>query len=325
MAETASKAVEFEEISIPVPWGHISGKWWGGKGRQPLIALHGWQDNAGSFDGIGSLLPSDVSMLAIDFPGHGKSSHYPKGQFYYLFWDGLTVLRRIVKYYKWNKISIIGHSMGGAVGFLYAASFPDDVEKLISLDIVSPTVKSTESVVNITGVSIDRFLKYESLTDAAMPCYTKEEMVDLVVDGYQGGITRESAEILMIRGMSPVPPGKKNIMQKDGYLFSRDVRLKVAGLGLIPLDVTLEFASKIKCEYMNIKADPGMFFEFYTTVLDKIKSSASRYEYKEVKGTHHVHLNEPEKVAPIVFEFLKSYKPEEAIPASNQNGSASSA
>lgn len=70
------------------------GKWWGGRGRQPLIALHGWQDNAGTFDGIGSLLPSDISMLAIDFPGHGRSSHYPKGQSYYLFWDGVTLVRR---------------------------------------------------------------------------------------------------------------------------------------------------------------------------------------------------------------------------------------
>lgn len=60
-----------------------------------------------------------------------------------------------------------------------------------------------------------------------MPCYTKDEMVDLVVEAYQGGITRKSAETLMIRGMSPIPPGKKNIMQKDGYLFARDVRLKV--------------------------------------------------------------------------------------------------
>lgn len=47
--------------------------------------------------------------------------------------------------------------MGGAVGFLYAASFPDDVEKLISLDIASPTVRNTESVVNVTGISIDRY------------------------------------------------------------------------------------------------------------------------------------------------------------------------
>lgn len=103
--------------------------------------------------------------------------------------------------------------------------------------------------------------------------------------------------------------------------------LQVAGLALIPLDVSIEFASKVKCEYMNIKAVPGMVFDhpdFYTTVLDKLKESASRYEYKEVEGTHHVHMNEPEKIAPIIFDFIKSSKPEKPVPASSQNGSASS-
>ncbi|KAK3909366.1 putative serine hydrolase [Frankliniella fusca] len=323
MAET----VAFEEITIPVPWGHVSGKWWGGRGRQPIIALHGWQDNAGSFDGLGALLPKDISMLAIDFPGHGRSSHYPKGQFYYLFWDGVLLLRRIVKHFKWSKISIIGHSMGGAVGFLYAASFPDDIEKLISLDIASPTIRDTESVVNITGVSIDRFLKYESLTEDAMPCYTKDEMIDLVLDAYQGAITRKSAEILMIRGMSPIPHTQKNILKKEGFLFARDVRLKVAGLGLITLDLVLEYAKKIKCEYMNIRAVPGLSFdrpEYYTQVLDEIKKSACRFEYKEVDGSHHIHLNEPEKIGPIVFSFIKTSKSEKTTADTGLNGSSSS-
>lgn len=63
-----------------------------------------------------------------------------------------------------------------------------------------------------------------------MPCYTREEMIDLVVEAYQDGITRKSAEILMIRGMSPLPPGRKNILQKDGHLFARDIRLKASDL-----------------------------------------------------------------------------------------------
>lgn len=45
-------------------------------------------------------------------------------------------------------------------------------------------------------------------------------MLDIVLDGYKGNITRKSAEILMKRGMQPASlPGK--------YYFSRDPRLKV--------------------------------------------------------------------------------------------------
>lgn len=81
------------------------GKWWGPEDKQPIIAIHGWQDNAGTFDNFVQLLPSDISVLCIDLPGHGFSSHLPKGQYYYMFWDGIVTLRRIVKYYKWNKVS----------------------------------------------------------------------------------------------------------------------------------------------------------------------------------------------------------------------------
>lgn len=54
------------------------GKWWGPRDKQPIIAIHGWQDNAGTFDPLIELLPTNLSILCIDLPGHGRSSHIPK-------------------------------------------------------------------------------------------------------------------------------------------------------------------------------------------------------------------------------------------------------
>lgn len=79
--QTAEKS--FEEIRIPVPWGHIAGKWWGPTDQRPIVMLHGWQDNCGTFDRLVPLLPDNLSFLAVDFPGHGLSSHLPKGMFYH--------------------------------------------------------------------------------------------------------------------------------------------------------------------------------------------------------------------------------------------------
>ncbi|XP_043273277.1 probable serine hydrolase isoform X1 [Venturia canescens] len=291
-----------EDIQIPVPWGHISGKWWGPKDEQPIICLHGWQDNAGSFDSIAPLLSSKKALLAIDLPGHGFSSHYPDGVFYYVFWDGLILLRRVVKHYKWDKITILGHSLGGAIGFLYAAAYPDEVDALISIDIATPSARDPTRTVGASGDHIDRFLKYENLTPDNVPCYEYEEMINIVEDGYKGSITRRSAEILMIRGMQPAPtPGR--------HYFSRDPRLKTSMLGMLSMDLVLSYASQIKCSYLNIRAVPGLKFdnpENYGKVLDKIKETSRRFEYREVEGSHHVHLNEPEKVAPIIEEFFKN-------------------
>lgn len=67
----------------------------------------------------------------------------------------------------------------------------------------------------------NRFLKYETLTPADVPCYTYNVMIDIVVDAYKGSITRDKCEILMRRGMSPTKKAP------DTYHFARDPRLKV--------------------------------------------------------------------------------------------------
>lgn len=59
----------FEEVEIPVPWGHVAGKWYGDRSKQPVLAMHGWQDNAGTFDRLVPLLPQYISVLCIDLPG----------------------------------------------------------------------------------------------------------------------------------------------------------------------------------------------------------------------------------------------------------------
>lgn len=35
--------VDFKEVTIKVPWGHIAGKWWGPTDVRPVLSMHGWQ------------------------------------------------------------------------------------------------------------------------------------------------------------------------------------------------------------------------------------------------------------------------------------------
>ncbi|XP_045498300.1 probable serine hydrolase [Colias croceus] len=297
--------VTVEEIEIPVPWGHVAGRWWGPRNKQPLIAIHGWQDNAGTWDNLIPMLPASTSVLAIDLPGHGNSSHYPTGMIYYVFWDGVVLLRRIVKHFKWEKISLIGHSLGGALSFMYAASYPDDVDKIICIDIASPAVRPPEIMVKATGWSINKILDYENLTEDKIPCYEYEEMIDIVLDAYKGSVSRDNCKVLMKRGMAPTPLS----MKKRGFYFKRDPRLKVSGLGMMSIETALEYASQVKCKVLNIRAIPGQNWErldYYMKVIEKLKQTAD-VNYIEVEGTHHVHLNAPENIIMHIEDFLEEY------------------
>ncbi|XP_019880960.1 probable serine hydrolase isoform X2 [Aethina tumida] len=295
----------YEEITIPVPWGHISGKWWGPKNTQPIIAIHGWQDNSGTFDSLAPLLKEKgLSLLCIDLPGHGLSSHLPDGQFYYIFWDGVHFLRRVVKYYKWTEpITVIGHSLGGAIAFLYAAAYPDQIKKYVSIDIASPSVRTPEKMVSAIGAAVDKFLYYETLPEEKHPCYTKEEMLDILVDAHNGSVTRQGCEYLLKRAVKPAK-------HKEGYyVFTRDTRLKVSSLGFLCMEQVLHLARQIKCEVLNIRGNPGMKFDIpenYNIVLDEIEKSAKKLERHVVDGTHHLHLNDGACVADIIHKFIIS-------------------
>lgn len=292
-----------EEVEIPVPWGFVAGKWWGSRLKQPILAIHGWQDNAGTFDRLCPLLPNDIPILAIDLPGHGRSSHYPKGMHYYIFWDGISLIRRIAKYYGWTKLTLLGHSLGGALSFMYAAAFPDDVESFISIDIAGPPARDHRKQAANLGDSIDRFLRYETLPESKTPCYNYDDAIDVVLAAYDGSVDVQSVEILMRRGMAPAPAH----FNREGFHFARDLRLKVALMGMLSLEQVIAHAEIIKCRVLNIRAVPGLNFDnldYYPSVIEAMKKSARKVDYLEIPGTHHIHLVNPERVSQQITDFL---------------------
>ncbi len=224
---------------------------------------------------------------------------------YYLFWDGITLIRRIVKHFSWQKITLLGHSLGGALSFMYAASFPDDVERFISIDIAGPTVRDHKKSAANTGDSIDKFLKYENLPISKMPCYEYDEMIDIVVDAYAGSVDRDGAKTLMVRGMGSAPKS----INANGFHFVRDLRLKVSLLGMFSMEQVIAYAELIKCDVLNIRAVPGMIFDnekVYPTILEHTRKNAKSVRYEEVPGTHHIHLNTPDRICKLIDGFLLS-------------------
>jgi pimeloyl-ACP methyl ester carboxylesterase len=277
----------------------LTGKWWGPQDARPVICLHGYQDNAGTWDTLAPLLPPDISLLAVDLPGHGLSSHIPAGDAYHSLNFVLTI-QRIVKHYRWEKVSLLGHSFGSVCAFMYSALYPECVEHYIALDAIKPLSIVPARKLKEQGKRIDQFLLLESMDPNSAPLYTYEEAVQLLHRNIKEWATKEGCEILSQRG---------TIKKADGrYHFSRDPRLKVNVDFNFSHQYVLQFAANIKCKVLNIKALQGLTIgnpEEEEECLDVIKKSASLYEFHAVEGRHHVHLDFPERVAPIISNFLK--------------------
>lgn len=117
--------VKTNELKIPTPWGHLSGQLFGdlidkdtNQPNKPILALHGYLDNSNSFKPLASHICSNgYYMIALDFPGHGFSSHIPNGMHYSpkLF---LVAVRAAVKHLELKKFNIVAHSFGSSVSLL---------------------------------------------------------------------------------------------------------------------------------------------------------------------------------------------------------------
>ncbi|XP_047496284.1 probable serine hydrolase [Penaeus chinensis] len=288
------------EVKIEVPWGVIAGKEWGPKSGKPVLAVHGWQDNAGSFDRLVPLLNSDLRILAIDLPGHGKSSPFPPGIFFH-YMDYLLSMNRVVRHMEWDKFIYLGHSLGSILGYIYCSTFPETVEKYIGIEALKPKVFPAEKLQKINRKNAETFFKIEGMKANTQPVYSYEEAVRRMLKGYDGSINEQSCEVLLRRGLRATG---------NGYTYSRDPRVKVGRLDLGYSEESLmAYASNMSCEVLNIKAKNGLDYEpkeIYYGAVEALKKTAPRVQFEEVEGTHHLHLNTPENIASLINEFISS-------------------
>ncbi|KAF1398184.1 Serine hydrolase-like protein 2, partial [Spheniscus magellanicus] len=211
----------FSELKFPVPWGHVAAKAWGPSEGHPVLCLHGWLDNANTFDKLIPLLPRDCYYVAMDFSGHGLSSHRPAGSPYH-FLDYVTDVRRVAAALQWRRFTLMGHSMGKTKTSLNAQLFflsycfispqfcflyPEMVDKLILLEnlgfLLAP--EDTEAWLKSERMAIDTLLSLEAkqqIPKARSPEAALQRLLEA-----NRHLTAEGGAILLQRGATETPAG----------------------------------------------------------------------------------------------------------------------
>jgi pimeloyl-ACP methyl ester carboxylesterase len=70
-----------EEVRLSLPHIELAAHLYGPEDGLPVIALHGWLDNANSFARLAPKLVG-LRIVALDMAGHGHSAHRPAGAGY---------------------------------------------------------------------------------------------------------------------------------------------------------------------------------------------------------------------------------------------------
>lgn len=273
-------------------------KIWGPPDGRPVLAMPGWLDNAGTFDTLIPLLPKDLRIVVVDTPGHGWSDPFPPDIAYNSL-DGLVAIERMTKHFKWNKFSLMGHSVGGVLAMLYSGIFPEKVEKLVTLDVVRGIPTIPEKVDRRLRNIVEKLLQYEEdiIAGPEKPI-SYETAIRRSVRGTLGSLDEKASEIMFKRGLKQV---------EGGYALTRDRRMLTAPLIFWPKEDQLVLARKVTADVLIIKFLDGPYFESeedYLEHVEALKTKSKNVQYVEVEGQHHAHLTHPERIAPIISKFF---------------------
>ncbi|XP_074866470.1 serine hydrolase-like protein 2 isoform X2 [Carettochelys insculpta] len=295
----------FSELKFLVPWGHIAAKTWGSPQGYPVLCLHGWLDNANTFNRLIPLLPKDYCYVAMDFGGHGLSSHRPAG-FPYHFLDYVSEVRRVTAALKWSQFTLMGHSLGGTVAGMFSCIFPEMVDKVILIESCGffPAPQESEAWLDSKRRVIERLLSLEENKAQPPKVRSPQEALQRLLE-VNTHLTEESGRILLQRGATEV---------LGGLVYNRDLRALVNNQDALTPEQCARFLSKIQASVLMIIAQDGIFnpevensFPYFVKSLHTMFQSMlkERFQLAKVPGNHFVHLNEPEVIAGLINVFLK--------------------
>ncbi|WP_028388610.1 alpha/beta fold hydrolase [Legionella fairfieldensis] len=272
--------------TLSIPGFTIAYKSWGDVNLPPLLALHGWLDNANSFDPLASYLSEHFHLIAIDLPGHGYSSHLPSGCYYH-FTDAIFVTLQIIKALGFDQVHLLGHSMGACLASLVAGVAPEHILSLMLIEGLGP-FSSPEQTCREQLAYYGHYLK----SNAKRARSYSSPLLAAQARAKQGYLSLEYIEILCQRGLE-----KKG----EVYYWRHDRRL----LNASPLRMTenqiLSCLEGIVAKSFLIWADQG--FAFHDQIMRKRMQAVKHLKVIELAGGHHVHMEKPDAVAQRLIEF----------------------
>ena len=108
-----------------------------GRGKTPLILIHGFGDDARMWLSLFGDFGNDYTIIAPDLRGLGQSSREKSG------YDKKTAavdIHELVRSLGYRDICLVGHDIGMMVAYAYATQFPAEVKKLALMDAPIPGV-----------------------------------------------------------------------------------------------------------------------------------------------------------------------------------------
>jgi len=294
-----------EETEFEIFGRKITAKLWGNPNGYPTIAIHGWLDNAGTFDRLAPMLP-ELNIIALDLAGHGKSDHRAPGVQYH-HGDYVLDIMSVIETLDLATFNLIGHSMGGQISSVIAATFPERVNKVFMIDgFVAEGTYSDEERVAGSRQSIEKMLAGH--TRSAKVFANIESMALRVTEATDQ--TLDAARVLVNRGHRVVD---------GGVSWRTDPRIRYPSANRFTRNQLNILLKQSTSPAFLIVAEQGD--RWYQGEVAESQLHHPNLSVVRIPGPHHIHLEADYvgQVANLAREFFELTKTEDNT-SNNTNG-----
>lgn len=303
--------------------------------KRRILCLHGWMDNCRSFYHFAPALLQqlsthtteniEVELIALDLPGHGWSSHKSADGPPALLAESAFYVAEAVEQLQWNTatnvdetaatnanattllpFALIGHSMGAAVSCLYAAAFPEQVQKLILLEGGGPMARNPRDFAKHVRQHVQRRQLGTTKSPRIYPSLQKAvETRCQSARNFPGNqyLSETAATEMVVRGTRPVLTTTTTTTTEDaggaGLQFRHDPRLQWPSVQYFTDEQVEALYEDVQCPTQLLLSVDGWPFckDRHQRALDILKPVV----HKTLPGSHHFHAD-PDTADQVVDE-----------------------
>jgi pimeloyl-ACP methyl ester carboxylesterase len=281
--------VPFEDLRLELPDLHIAAKAWGPSEGRPVLGMHGWLDNASTFDRLAPLICDRLGLrlVALDLPGHGLSDH-KRGTYHFI--DSVADALAAADALGWSRFSLLGHSMGAGIATLVAGAAPERIDRCALIEGLGPMSEAPE----LAAKRLARSLRVEQrkIDRANKKLHpSRESAAERLLEA--APMQPDSARILVERGL---------IEREDGFEWRADPRLRIDSRLRMTEEQVLAFLRAIACPVLLIEAEQG--WPYLGDIMRGRVAAVTTIETVKLPGRHHLHLDDPEPVAELLARFF---------------------
>ena len=119
---------------------------WGNSNKPLLALIHGGSDQARTWDWVARALRDDYHVIAPDLRGHGDSE-WARGSRYTMI-EYVADLAQLLTQLDSFPVTLIGHSIGGAIALQYSGVCRDNIAKVVAIEGLGPPLHGLQAQKN---------------------------------------------------------------------------------------------------------------------------------------------------------------------------------